>query len=316
MGSTIGYAAAAAAALLLGCSAPTPGRVVVAVTVDWEGAYISDEGLDAIDKLRATPAIPLTHFVSAAYFTKAEPDPDIQTEMTGAIEPGDELAAHLHGWVSLATAAGIEPRLSPSFTTGTDELQKVGDGDTGFDLDLDAYSTADLRALVRTTRALLGKVGPVSDAFRAGGYVAGPRLRRALADEGMTIDSSAIDPRELASDPVFAARVTEVWGATPKSQPWIVDDLVELPIAAVADRVTAADVTAVLSSAIDELAKHPDRDVFVILALHQETAADHAPAIRAGLDAARAKSSSLVFVTVTQAAARARAQLGRDQSRQ
>jgi hypothetical protein len=310
LGSTIGYAAVTLAALLLGCSSPTPGRVVVAVTVDWEGAYISDEGLDAIDKLRKAPSIPLTHFMSAAYFTKAEPDPDVQRELADALEPGDELAAHLHGWASLAKAAGVEPRVSPSFITGTDELQKVGDGDTGFDLDLDAYSTADLRALVRTTRELLGKVGPVSDAFRAGGYVAGPRLRRALVDEGMTIDSSAIDPRQLASDPVFAARVAETWG-TPKSQPWLVDDLVELPIAAVADRVTAADVTAVLSSAIDELGKHPDRDVFVVLALHQETAGDHAAAIRAGLDAARAKSSSLAFVTVSQAAARARAQLGR-----
>ncbi|HEY4056433.1 MAG TPA: hypothetical protein VGM39_07480 [Kofleriaceae bacterium] len=308
MRSTIGYAIAA---LLIGCSSPTSGRVVVAVTVDWEGAYISDDGLDAIDKLRAKPAIPLTHFVSAAYFTKAEPDPDVARELRDAMEPGDELAAHLHGWVSLAKAAGIEPRVSPSFTTGTDELQAVGDRDTGFDLDLDAYSTAEQRALLRTTRELLSKVGPVSDAFRAGGYVAGPRLRRAMLDEGMTIDSSAIDPRQLASDPVFAARVAETWG-TPKSQPWLVeDDMVELPIAAIADRVTAVDVTNVMFAAIDELAKHPDRDVFVVLALHQETAADHASAIRTGIDAARAKSALLVFVTISQAAARARAQLAR-----
>ncbi|CAN5756663.1 hypothetical protein BH11MYX2_BH11MYX2_03160 [soil metagenome] len=280
--------------------------------MDWEGAYISPEGLDAIDAVRAKPSIPVTHFVSAAYFTKSDPDPDVQNELTGALEPGDELAAHLHGWVSLAKAAGIEPRVSPSFTTGTDALQQVGDGDTGLDLDLDAYSTADLRALLRTTRELLGRVGPVSDAFRAGGYVAGPRMRRALADEGLTIDSSAIDPRQLASDPVFSARVAEVWGTAPRTQPWLVEnDIVELPIAAVADRVTAADVTAVLMSAIDELAKHPDRDVFVVLAMHQETAVDHAAAIRAGLDAARARSTSLVFVTMSQAAARARAQLRR-----
>src|SRR5215213_3511846 len=59
------------------------GRVVVALTIDWEGAYLSTEGLEALDELRkGLGPVPLTHFVSAAYFTKAEPD----TTVTSTIQ--------------------------------------------------------------------------------------------------------------------------------------------------------------------------------------------------------------------------------------
>ena len=73
---------ALAALILVGCSRSSPsapprkGRIVVAFTIDWEGAYLSPEGLDALDQLRLKlGAAPITHFVSAAYFSKESPDP-------------------------------------------------------------------------------------------------------------------------------------------------------------------------------------------------------------------------------------------------
>ncbi len=124
----VGIWACAFALALASCSGSGPGaergHVVVAITVDWEGAYFSSEGLDALDELRKqTGDAPLTHFASPAYFLKDQPDPKADTLLTETVHAGDELALHLHVWRSLARAAKVEPRLSPSFLTGTDKLR-------------------------------------------------------------------------------------------------------------------------------------------------------------------------------------------------
>ena len=300
---------------LAACSQPAPGgELVVAVTIDWEGAFVSPEGLDAIDALRAShPALRLTHFVSAAYFTKSEPLDDAAATLREFVKPGDELAVHLHGWTSLARAAGVEPRTSPSFLTGTDELVTIED-DTGLDLDLDAYPSSELRALVRTTRDHLARIGPVSKAFRAGGYLGTPRMLQAIRDEGFTIDSSAIDPRSIGTEhPAWTERLAELWPTVDRTtQPFAIalrgSNLIELPIAVVVDHATAADITSVLDAA-----RAADHDVFVVIALHQETAGEHAERLREVL---AGRSHDVTFATITQAGARARAALESHQGRQ
>src|SRR4051812_34698961 len=96
---------------LAGCTEPnTPApaaarpSVVVAVTIDWEGAYLSPEGLDALDALRKRLNVPITHFVSAGYFTKEPPEPGTISSIKEVVHPGDELALHVHAWRSLAKA--------------------------------------------------------------------------------------------------------------------------------------------------------------------------------------------------------------------
>ena len=66
---------------------------------------------------------------SRRLFTKATSSPSIY--MRGA---------------SLVVASGVQPKLSPSFETGTEKLMEFGDGDIVLDTDLDAYSVDDLRA--------------------------------------------------------------------------------------------------------------------------------------------------------------------------
>lgn len=296
------------------------GHIVVAITMDWEGAYLSPEGLDAVDAVRAAlgPDVPVTHFVCAAYFTKAAPDPEILATLTQSVRAGDELAVHLHAWRSLAVAAAIQPKLAPSFLTGTDKLLEFEDGDVGFDTDLDAYTVPELRALLRTSRKLLEQTArPVSKAFRAGGYLGTPKVLQAIRDEGYTIDSSAIDHRQLdeRQDDVLPRRVGEIWPKVDtSSQPWRVPlrggELIEMPLAAVADYATAAEMTAIFDAAGKQLAAAPARDVFVVLGLHQETAGDFGAHVREAVAAARARADlapHLVFTTVEHAASLARA---------
>ena len=294
--------------------APHAGKIVVAITVDWEGAYLSPEGLDAIEDLRdALGKPPLTHFVSAAYFSKPSPDPKAGASIARLVQPGDELALHVHAWKSLAIAAKVEPKLNPSFLTGTDELLQFPDGDVGFDTDLDVYSGVELRALFRTSRQLLEAAKlTVSKSFRAGGYLATPKVLQALHDEGYTIDSSATDYRKLVGekDVFLSNRLKEVWPKVesttqPYSIPVTGGALLEAPIAAIADYTSPGDIVAIFEAAHARLAADRTRDVVVVLAFHQETADEFGK--RLGEAMARVKSradiaAELSFTTVNKLA--------------
>ena len=316
--AAVAAAAAPAAGCSRGASTSAKGQVVVALTIDWEGAYISPDGLDAIDELRrGFGAAPVTHYVSAGYFTKEHVDPTALASITQAVHQGDELAVHVHGWRSLARASGIEPRLSPSFLTGTDKIMEFEDGDVGFDLDLDAYSVAELRALLRTSRNLLAQTHlPISKTFRAGGYLATPKVLQAMFEEGYTVDSSATDYRQLdeRKDAVLPTRIHAIWpGVETTTQPWLVHpphgELLELPIAAIADYAETAEILRVLDAAHARLQQDPRRDVFVVLDFHQETAHDFGRRVGdalATLRAQPARAAELVFTTVEDAARRAR----------
>ncbi len=307
----------AATIAIAGCSNGDShgGNVVVAVTVDWEGAYFAADGLEAMEALRlAEPRVPLTHFVSAGYFTKPTPDPDAAGTMRKMMRPGDQVAVHVHGWGSLARAAGVEPKVSPSFLTGTDKLVELEDGDAGFDTDLDVYTAGELRAIVRTTSKLLTDAGlQPSRAFRAGGFLATPRVLQAIRDEGLTVDSSAIDAHQVTEEAgeVLGARVAEIWPKVDTtSQPWNVElhggSLLELPIAAYADYMTGDAMIALLDGARARLARDPEHDVFLVIGFHQETAGEFAGRIDQMLAAARRYPESVTFATVDEAAARAR----------
>ncbi len=311
--------------LATGCSSsskrpPKQGRIVVILTVDWEGAYLSPEALDALaDLRRALPAIPITHFVSAAYFTKDKPDPKAAAFLVEAVQKDDELALHLHGWRSLARASTIEPKLNPSFLTGTDKLLQFEDGDVGFETDLDVYSVIELRALLRTSRRLLEQAHPVSKSFRAGGYLGTPKVLQAIREEGFTVDSSATNARSLDApkDAFLSKRIKEVWPTvTASTQPFFIDvagaQLLEMPIAGIADYVPVNDLVGLFDAAHTQLHKDPEHDVFVMLGFHQETAQDFAGRITEAMGRVHARpelKDELFFTTVEKAGELAQAAL-------
>lgn len=300
---------------------PPKGHVVVAVTIDWEGADLSIEALDALEDLREDLGdAPMTHFMSAAYFTKQDADPNTLAPIRGALRPGDQLAVHLHLWRSLATAAGVTPKLSPSFLTGTDELVEF-ENDAGFETDPDAYTVVELRAFLRKSRTLLERTQvPVTRTFRAGGYLATPKMMDAIGSEGFTIDSSASDHRQLdeVTHPFWLRRMAELWpDVDTTTQPYIAKTrggpLLEMPIAATSDYATTAEIVATVAGAHVRLQKAPEHDVFVVLALHLETAPDYAARIGEAVKSVRSNSKladDLLFTTLDGAAEMARSALG------
>ena len=301
-------------------SPPSRGHVVIALTIDWEGVEITPEAVDALDDLRRRAGIvPITHFVSAAYYTSGAPPAEVTRSLQRLVRAGDELAVHVHGWRSLVEASAVAPRLSPSFLTGTDALLEFDSGDRGFDTDLDAYDVVALRALLRTSRTLLAQSGrPVSQSFRAGGYLGTPKVMRALRAEGFTVDSSATHPDQFdAAYGLLSERVRELWPMVDATtQPFLLADpvaaIVELPLAAIADNADADELVRAIARAGERLATAPTRDVFVVLGFHLETASEYAARVAGALDVVRARpdlAAHLTFTTIETMGALARRSL-------
>jgi hypothetical protein len=157
----------------------------------------------------------------------------------------------------------------------------------------------------------------VSRTFRAGGYLGTPKVLQAIQAEGFVVDCSATDPRSIdpRKDEVLPRRLQAIWpGVEPTSQPWLVQGessgaLLEMPIAAIADYASAAQIVAMFEAAHARLRDDPRRDAFVVVGFHQETAQDFVGRLREALDSVRARreiADELVFATVEDAAARAR----------
>lgn len=292
-----------------------PPVVHIAISVDWEGAFLLPASLDALEAFRKdNPGVPLTHMLNAAYYTKPGASAaDVTREIRRAMRDGDETGLHVHGWKSLVAAAGVKPPDGPSFLSPSTGLVAFQD-DIGFDLDLGTFSVAELRAVMKKSREILEAqkltIGP---SFRAGGWIATPGVLEAARAEGFTIDSSAIDPAWLDEKEVAALqrRLGDVWRKIDQTtQPFWIDTpagkILEMP-----DSGAAADYLSVV-----EIQQHVERAAtavvaagkpgFVHIVLHAETADEFAPRLGQALSVLRARSTPMVFETLSRSAEVAR----------
>ena len=292
-------------------------RVRVAVSVDWEGRDLSNVNLLAFTAMRdAHPKIPLTHFLNAAYYTKEDAEAEKVTRFTRKVlKEGDELGLHIHPWRSLVEAAGVEYRETPTVWGPQFKVRARG-GDAGHEVVLEAYEVKELRAIIRTARKILGEHGfELSPSFRAGAWLAGPKVREAIRREGFTVDSSSTDTvwhDELAKY-ALPGLIREIWPKVTKtSQPFFMETpggkLLEMPdTCALADYVTAEEMADHVAAAVARLEKS-DKDLYVHIGFHQETAARYASRIIQAIRMIQeAHGGRVVFETLDASARHARA---------
>ena len=318
---------ALAAVPALGChknsAHPSGPPVHVIVTVDWEGAYLDDRGVDELAHFRdQNPGVPVTHFLNAAYYTKpGAVAADVTRTLQAALHAGDEAGLHVHLWRSLVSAAGVEPADGPSFLRKDGPLLKFDD-DVGFDLDPRAYDEDQMRTIIRHARAVLASHGiEVVPAFRAPGWLGEPHVLAAARAEGFTIDASATDPALVAHEGVddtgedftyLAGLLEATWPRVDRTtQPYWIDTpagrLLEIPDGGcLADFVTNVEMEDDLARAAKQAAAHPDTPVTVQIGLHVETADDYAERVSKALANVRRRNIPVVYETLTQAAARIR----------
>jgi len=301
--------------------AVSPAAVVVSVSIDWEGAYIEEEGQAALTRFRTdNPEMPVTHFICPAYYTKpGAVAADVTAALRAQIRKGDEVGVHLHAWNSLVQAAHVPVRSGRSFLTADGRLMDF-DGDAGFDLDPTIYTVTELRSLLSTSRSLLASAGfTVAPVFRAGGWLGAPNVLEAARAEGFEVDASAIDPAWLGDAEgeeefqQLAVRLRDVWPKVDRtSQPFIIDTpagpLLEVPDSGgMADQVTREE----MEDHVQRAAQKGGGPVFVHLGLHAETAEDHADGLSSALADLRRRKVPMQFVTVGRAAELARAGLAK-----
>jgi hypothetical protein len=201
------------------------GRVLLTISVDWEGDDLQEENLAAMRKFREDfPEIHLVHFLNAAYFTQPGADPAMfRAKIASVLRPGDELGLHIHGWQGLFEAAGVVFQDHPTFW-GT-EKSVPQSGGLGHDVPIDIYSAEEMRKVIHFSVSTLAASG-FNDlrSFRAGGWLAGPAVRQALVGEGFLNDSSAVPVQllqeRIGESPLYRW-VGNLWpDTTVESQPY------------------------------------------------------------------------------------------------
>ncbi len=284
---------------LLGFSCSTFAAVQIVVSVDWEGRDLAEENLQAMQEFRKDFAdVPLQHFLNAAYFTKPQADSKfVEQAIRSVIRKGDEEALHIHPWKSLVEASGVKFRTEPAFR-GYLDLSKC-DPDCGHDVNLASYSEPELRKLIQTSIKILTSHGfahPKS--FRAGAWQAEARTFRALAAEGFELDSSATHAeflKERWGRSLLYPVVAKIWaGIEPTSQPYLMEPIAgkklwELPNnGCLADYTPSDSIFKTFQLNAEQWKKDPQKDVFVSIGFHQETAKKYLSHVRDGIEKIKA----------------------------
>lgn len=270
----------------------------VVVSVDWEGRNLDPQNLAAMEHFRHDyPNVPLQHFLNAAYYTKMDADARITTAaIRSVLREGDEHGLHIHAWRSLVNAAAVKFRTEPAFRGPLDLSQC--DPDCGHDVNMAAYNEKELRKLIRFSIDTLVKHGfdrPRS--FRAGAWQADNHVFRALAKEGITLDSSATSAeylKERWGKSLLYPVVGKLWpDTTATSQPYRIKlgaglSIVELPNnGCLADYVSGEQIAQTFQKNVELWKKDKSRDIYVSIGFHQETALKFLPRLRQGIDAIR-----------------------------
>ncbi len=193
--------------------------VVVMVTVDWEGDTLNEGDLQAMKILntellliadRVGRAIPLTHFICPAYFTRIDAQNTeeraqkaAQILKSGAIKEGDEIGVHVHCWKSLALEAGIPVEAFQATPVGLSSppvppnMEWKGNTmpDLGYLVPLGVYDQVNVALFLDKAKGLLQEYLRVQvplTSFRCGMWVTCDVVFETLAKAGLTTDASGV----------------------------------------------------------------------------------------------------------------------------
>jgi hypothetical protein len=301
-------AALAAVALATGCSSADaspagPDRegedelrarrgIQLVVTVDWEGSDLEEANLAAMESFRRRfPDVRLVQFLNAAYYTKPGANAaSVTRQIQRGLGAKDERGLHIHGWKRLFEASGVRFLSTPNFW-GTSYLSDSCAYDCGHEVPLTAYTTDDLRKVIRySVKTLDGAGFGKATSFRCGGWVSAEPVQAALSAEGFRFEHSRVPSKflqgEIGQLPLWRW-VDALWTGTDElSQPskLATSGLTELPDnGALADYVTADEMVQVFEANRDAFLRDRSRPRLVSIGFHQETAARFLPRLEEAL---------------------------------
>lgn len=207
---------------------PLPLRVSIVLTVDWEGETLLDSNILAMRQFNQLfPHFPVVHFLNAAYYTKKKflSPQEITQKIQSVIKPNDELGLHVHAWEELVRVSGVSFRSSPTFWGDSHSLGRGGE--RGDDVPLNEYTTEEIYKILKTSIEILNQQGFQNlSSFRAGGWMSGERVQKALLLLGLYMDSSAV-PADLIENQydrhsLLVQRNKKLWShISPETPPFV-----------------------------------------------------------------------------------------------
>lgn len=287
-------------------------KAYLTISVDYEGRNLLPENLEVFQQLRRDYLqVPLVHFLNPTYFLLGESIPETKAKLQSLQQEGDEIGMHIHGHRALIEAAGVEFNEGYySYYGFTHRAVNAPYHQEGLEAILDiSYTPAEILAIFMKGRQILEEAGfPVGISFRSGGWMAGADTLSALVQSGFRIDSSAVPVywlQKAAADEtkpqdyrficdLLLRAVGNLWnhdnGAiTPETQPFVIStehgDILEMPdTGCLADYVSTEDMLTHINEACLR-ATTSDKDQYVHIGFHQESAAEYLGKIHGVLEA-------------------------------
>jgi predicted deacetylase len=164
----------------------------VLVTTDWDFADPSQRAIGYQNRMHTEhPELRLTHFIGPYTFTDPAVDVARQQELVAWLVEQrdmfrDEIALHIHPYCNFVESAGL--------TCITDQSTVYAVDETGYTIKCAAYDRAQFGTLLEHAATLFEQNGlNRPKTFRAGGWTASADTLAALADQGFTADTSALN---------------------------------------------------------------------------------------------------------------------------
>ncbi len=268
------------------------------LSVDWEGLSLFERDLQTLVQFKERWVAPLVHYMNPAYFTqknlagKADPE-----TVLSVIKDEDEWGLHLHAPRHFVEAAGLNLRLSPSFSN----LGDSNDGEVqGQEVMLLAYSPEEFEQMLEFSKRKFTELGfPLPQSFRAGGWMLDPDFFPILKQQGFKVDSSAAPATSLEGScwqgESLQRYMQILWGEiSQSSRPQeVLPDFYEVP-----NNLGAIDYwkdPEVLVNQVIEGIKNEQS--CAVITIHQETASEHLGQLDFFLKNLQSKGVELEFHT-------------------
>ncbi|MEM9455027.1 MAG: hypothetical protein AAGF11_12675 [Myxococcota bacterium] len=183
-------------------------KIHVTLAIHWEGRHLDGVEYLASARARLLPGVPVTHFVSSAYFARGGNIETIVEAMLPAFESNDEVALHVPAWRSVRGAAhepgrtvvvGEDPELIVEYPGITSQI------DRGYTLPISGHDKPTIESFIVTSKLLLRPllsellvrrklvVERMLRGIRAGHGMASDMFLAAACNAGFAYDASGMD---------------------------------------------------------------------------------------------------------------------------
>jgi hypothetical protein len=292
------------------------GKILLALSIQWEGENLLDSNLNAIAEFREKfSSISFLQFVNPVYFTKDNANTeDVRSKIASVMRSNDSLGLQLLGWRSLIEGAGVTYRSAPTFWGNRPEV-RPDSKDIGHEVPISTYSQDELSKIFEHGIDIFSKNGfPRPISFMAGGWMATTQVLEACAREGIKYDFSGIPPSAIATKakrfPIYQW-LADLWArTTPFSQPtpipteagWIQEYYNN---GGTLDYASESDIVDLYRAYANLLKKDPSRPYVLHIGIYQETAAKTLPKLASILQTIFAESAKnetpVAMLTIPQA---------------